>query len=338
MKWSIKRTWLKLSLVFALLLQSLVFVGGIESAQAAPPTTWTSRTAQTTSGIWSGVAYGNGTFVAVSSTGSIMTSSNNGVTWVSRTGPAGYTNAAWKGVAFGNGRFVAIKGERNTTNNSMYSTDNGATWTISTTPASDGNGSKSVSSFPTNYQSITFSTAGGVNQFLAVSVLGINGNNGVHVIASSDGVTWSTSDLGFDTTWGAVGCSSSYCVVLNGQNNGTNVSWLNTSYSTNGSTWTNIGSIPAGPFTSIAYGNGKYVALGSRDWKTAIGTSGGYAGNVIYNSDAPQTAANWIKATSSQVPQNFWTSVVFANDYFVSVSKPAVGRTTTTNRLVSLLG
>ncbi|CAN2226762.1 Listeria/Bacterioides repeat [Candidatus Nanopelagicaceae bacterium] len=319
MKWSNKRTWVKLSIVFALIFQTLVSITGIETAQAVAPSTWVTRSAQTTTGMWSGVAYGNGTFVAVSSAGSIMTSSDNGVTWVSRTGPAGYPTAAWKGIAFGNGRFVAIKGERGSVNNAMYSTDNGATWTISTTPASDGNGSKSISSFPTNFQNITFSTAGGVNQFLAVSVLGINGNNGVHVIASSDGVTWSTSDLGFDTTWGAAGCSSSYCVVLNGQNNGSNVSWLNTSYSSNGSTWTNIGSIPAGPFTSVAYGNGKYVALGSRNWNAAIGTSQ-FAGNVIYNSDTPQTAANWIKATLSQVPQNYWTWVVFANGYFVAVS------------------
>ena len=272
MKRSIKRNCLKVSLVFALLLQSLVFVSGIESAQATPPTTWTSRTAQTTSGIWSGVAHGNGTFVAVSSTGSIMTSSDNGVTWVSRTAPAGYTTAAWKGIAFGNGRFVAIKGTRNSTNNAMYSTDNGATWTISTTPSSDGAGKK-ISVFPTNFQSITFSTVGGVNQFLAVSVLGINGNNGVHVIASPDAVTWSTSDLQLDTTWGTIGCSSAYCVALNGQYN-TSAGWLTTSYSTNGSTWTNIGSIPTGPFTSIAYGNGKYVALGSRNFTSAIGFSG----------------------------------------------------------------
>ena len=100
-----KETWKLSSPIFNLLIavvmlcQTLVSITGMFSATASAPETWTSQSAPTTTGIWSGVAYGDGTFVAVSSTGSIMTSSDNGVTWISRTGPTGYTTAAWKGIA-----------------------------------------------------------------------------------------------------------------------------------------------------------------------------------------------------------------------------------------------
>ena len=269
-KWKLSNPILNLLIVIAMVFQTLVSISGIVSASGAAPESWTSQSAQTTTGIWSGVAYGDGTFVAVSSTGSIMTSSDNGVTWISRTGPTGYTTAAWKGIAYGNGRFVAIKGERNSNKNAMYSTDNGATWTIATTPNSDGNNRK-PGVFPTNYQSITFSTISGSGEFLAISVLGTNGSdNANHIIASTDGINWTTRNVAVDTTWGAIGCSSTHCVVLNGQNN-TNSGWLTTSYSPDGSTWTNIGSIPTGPFISIAFGNGKYVALGSRKFDAPIG-------------------------------------------------------------------
>ena len=52
----------------------------------------------------SGVAYGNGTFVAVGDTGTILTSPD-GVAWDSRT--SGTSNLL-VGVTYGNGTFVAV--------------------------------------------------------------------------------------------------------------------------------------------------------------------------------------------------------------------------------------
>lgn len=66
----------------------------------------TSRTSAANNS-WYGVTYGNGTFVAVSITGTgnrVMTSPD-GITWTSRTSAA---NNAWYGVTYGNGTFVAV--------------------------------------------------------------------------------------------------------------------------------------------------------------------------------------------------------------------------------------
>lgn len=68
--------------------------------------TWTNRTASVANN-WQSVTYGNGLYVATSSTGTgdrIMTSPN-GITWTTRTSPA---DNNWNGVGFGNGRFVAV--------------------------------------------------------------------------------------------------------------------------------------------------------------------------------------------------------------------------------------
>jgi hypothetical protein len=71
----------------------------------------------------SGVAYGNGTFVAVGELGTILTSPD-GVTWTIRTSG---TSAYLSGVAYGNGTFVAV-GELGT----ILTSPDGVTWTIRT--------------------------------------------------------------------------------------------------------------------------------------------------------------------------------------------------------------
>jgi hypothetical protein len=64
---------------------------------------WTARTSGTGNDLF-GVAYGNGTFVAVEDDGAILTSPD-GVTW---TAWASGTSNDLFGVAYGNGRFVAV--------------------------------------------------------------------------------------------------------------------------------------------------------------------------------------------------------------------------------------
>ena len=54
-------------------------------------TTWTAQTSGTSNNI-SGVTYGNGTFMIVGDSGTIITSSD-GTTWTSRT--SGITNILW---------------------------------------------------------------------------------------------------------------------------------------------------------------------------------------------------------------------------------------------------
>ncbi len=94
------------------------------SAQAQ---TWTSRTSAANNQ-WLSVAYGNGLWVAVASTGTgnrVMTSPD-GITWTIRTSAA---DNQWNSVAYGNGLFVAVAG-----GNQVMTSPDGINWTIRTTP------------------------------------------------------------------------------------------------------------------------------------------------------------------------------------------------------------
>src|SRR5436309_10371638 len=72
--------------------------------------TWTSRTSGILDQVYQGIAFGNGTFVAVglqdvlSGVGAIATSTN-GITW---TRPASLPIATLSGVTHGKGTFVAV--------------------------------------------------------------------------------------------------------------------------------------------------------------------------------------------------------------------------------------
>ena len=77
--------------------------GGGTILTSVDGTTWTSRTSGPTDD-FSGVTYGNGTFIAVGYGGTILTSAD-GITWTSRT--SGTTNPL-SGVTYGNGTFMAV--------------------------------------------------------------------------------------------------------------------------------------------------------------------------------------------------------------------------------------
>jgi hypothetical protein len=69
-----------------------------------PLDTWTWRNPLPTGNALSGIAYGNGQFVAVGSSGNIVTSAD-GANWVLRQPP---THDLISGIAYGNGLFVAV--------------------------------------------------------------------------------------------------------------------------------------------------------------------------------------------------------------------------------------
>ena len=77
----------------------------LHPASAATGIDWTAGSAAAANS-WRGVTYGNGLFVAVSSsaTDQVMTSPN-GITWTPRTSAA---NNSWRSVTYGNGLFVAV--------------------------------------------------------------------------------------------------------------------------------------------------------------------------------------------------------------------------------------
>lgn len=187
---------------------------------------WIARTSAADNS-WRGVAYGNGVFVAVASTGTdnrVMTSPD-GITWTIRTSAS---NSSWRAVAFGNNVFVAVA-----SGGQVMTSPDGITWTSQT---------GSVTSF---YQSIAF----GNGIFVAMG-------NSADCMTSPDGVTW-TSRTCNSEIWQDIAFGNGIFVAVS-QDAGGNL----VQTSTNGITWT-LRSTPLtnASITKIAFGNGLFIAI-----------------------------------------------------------------------------
>jgi hypothetical protein len=115
---------------------------------------------------YTGLAFGNGTWIAVASGTDTAIKSSNGLNWVEFSIGEG---ADWSDIVYGKGIFVAIAQGDSTSVDRAYSTDSGVTWTTGTF----GGGSKSI----------TY----GNNRFVAVSG-GYVGASDVYI--SFDGINW----------------------------------------------------------------------------------------------------------------------------------------------------
>ena len=106
-----------------------VFVGVAAIAPSSPAwadgTSWTAVEAAEANS-WLSVAYGNGVWIAVASSGTnrVMRSTDDGVTW---TAVAAAEANEWRSVAYGNGVWIAVANSG--TNRVMRSTDDGVNWT-----------------------------------------------------------------------------------------------------------------------------------------------------------------------------------------------------------------
>jgi len=224
----------------------------------ADGTTWTARSA-TEANFWSSVTFGNGTFVAVSTSGTnrVMTSTD-GITWTARNVPA----STWTSVTYGNGLFVAVAGFG--TDRIMTSPD-GVTWTP--------RGSSTDS-----WAGITF----GNNTFVAVASIGTN-----RVMTSTDGITWTNRSVptGGIQQWKSVTWGNNKFVAIS--DTGFNDRVMT---SPDGVTWTYAQAIHNGNWSSIAYGNNLFVATA-----TSFGGGGSSFDYVMTSSDGttwtPRTAA-----------------------------------------------
>ena len=290
-------------------------------------TPWTSKT--TNNNQWYGVAYGNNTFVAVSSTGTdnrVMTSTDYGETWNVKTLTNDNRNNNWRKVAFGNGRFVAIS--NNGTDRVMVSTDNGETWSAKNTPSSNwisitygDDKFVAIADYGTNrvmvstdygetwngynavedllWSSITY----GQGKFVAI---GRDGTN--RFMISSDGMNWSvaTNPPPTITGWRSVTYGQGKFVAI--ANSGTNI---NSSTSTDGDNWTNnlwisgVNQIPR----SIIYG--------SDNTGNELFVSAGNNGQILISSE-PEISGSWSISTSPNT--NTMQSVAYGNGTFVIVS------------------
>jgi hypothetical protein len=272
----------------------------------------TQRTLPSGTTSWISVAYGNGTFVAVSIGTNIAATSTDGITWTQRTMPA---SVYWYGVTYGAGTFVAVAYN---TSVAATSTD-GITWT--------------QRNLPTNayWYSVTY----GNGTFVAVA------RDSAIAATSADGVTWTQRTLPEAASWSSIAYGSGTFVAMYE----TSSSSSSAATSADGITWTQR-AMPAGAYWSgVAYGAGKFVAVASTSSIAATSTDGvtwtqrslpatkswksvAYGNDtfvaVAYNSgsDAAATSQDGITWTLRTLPANaYWYSVTYGNGTFVAVAR-----------------
>ena len=231
--------------------------------------TWGTTTTATQN--WTGIAYGNATWVIVNTDGAtyrVATSINDGSSWVNRT--ASEANA-WQSVCYGD-KFVAVS--NGGTNRAMTSPD-GITWTARTPSAQSwtsicygdglyvivaGDGSVETSPDGITWTARTPSASSawtsvcyGDGLFVAVSSSATD-----TIMTSPDGITWTSRVPAETNTWKRVAyCVGFYIAV---SSNGTN----RTMYSTDGINWYSQAQYHDKAFTSIV-SNGVDTAIAVSD-------------------------------------------------------------------------
>lgn len=237
-----------------------------------------------------GTAYGNGIYVAGGSSNTIITSPD-AINWTARVSAFSGSFVDIAAVAFGNGRFVAVSGGANnswslSTDQIQTSTD-GLNWTAVDMTAHRV--AASGGTFPPAVRCITF----GNGQFIAA------GNDGTTfdaaIFTSTDGITWVKQNTGLPTG-NFAGLTS--VKFAGGQYIAVGPNGLVLT-SPDGVTWTKRTAVTPNVLRDVAYGNGKYVAVGD-------------TGTMIESSDSGIT---WtaLPALTTQL----LNSIDFANNQFI---------------------
>jgi hypothetical protein len=185
----------------------------------------------------SGVTYGNGLFVAVGGSGTILTSPD-GAIWTARN--SGTSNFLY-GVTYGNGLFVAVGITTVGTGDEGFilTSPDGVTWTQRTPPTSDW-------LIGVTYANGTFVAVGGVGGAYSSST----------ILTSSDGVNWTQQTSPVSNLLAGVTYGNGLFVAVGGS--GTILT------SPDGMTWTQQTSPASEILYDVAYGNGTFVAVGYR--------------------------------------------------------------------------
>lgn len=271
---------------------------------------------------WRAIAYGNGIFVAVSTSGSgnrVMTSPD-GETWTLRSSAA---DLSWRGIVFANGLFVAVADSGSSGNQIMTSPD-GTTWTLRNADSD------------TNWNAIAY----GNGRFVAVGSLDILQKP---VTTSLNGISWVGNSLGTAIDLNTIVFANGLFVGL-----GNDSCWT----SPDGLVWTARTSPPgSNNWTSITYGNGLFVAVsdsgtGDRvmtsvdgitwtsrvspvdnDWKSVVFYNGMFiaVAETGTNNRAMISFDGITWETMVTEPDNDWQAVAAGGGIFVAVSKTGTG-------------
>jgi hypothetical protein len=273
---------------------------------------WETATAVGDNDGWKAVAYGNGLFVAVGSSGDRVMTSPDGINWTARSG-----SGDWSSITYGNGLFVAVANSG--TSNRVMTSPDGINWTLGTSVADN------------NWLSVTY----GNGLFVAV------GYSGNRVMTSPDGITWTERSVaGDDDSWSSVTYGNGTFVAVS------NAGVDRIMTSPNGITWTTVSG--DGAWSSVTYGNGLFVAVGnygadyvmtspdgttwtirSSDIDNDSWTSVTYGNGLFVAVASPanvgdsrvMTSPNGIVWTSRSAADDndSWSAVTYGNDTFVAV-------------------
>jgi hypothetical protein len=295
-------------------------------AQAQPGTIWTSRTSAVDNN-WRSVAYSNGLFVAVASsgTGNRVMTSPDGIIWTARTSAA---DNQWTSITYGNGLFVAVS--QSGPGNRVMTSPDGITWTARSSAADN------------QWTSITY----GNGLFVAVSQSG----PGNRVMTSPDGITWTSRTSAADNSWQSITYGNGLFVAVAQSSPG-----IQLMTSPDGSTWTSRTSAAGNQWYGVTYGNGLFVAVASsgtgnrvmtspdgstwtsrtsandNDWRSVTYGNGLFVA-VATTGNQVMTSPNGITWTSqTSAAGNFWTSVTYGNELFVAVSFDGTSRVMTSS-------
>ena len=300
------------------------YFNGDPAIFAANGVAWTSRISAADNN-WSSVAYGNGVFVAVSTSGSGNRAmySGDGKTWQTATTPA---DNGWTSVCFGNGLFVAVANSG--TGNRVMTSPDGQVWTLRTSAADNswlsvcyGNGlfvavasTGTGNRVMTSPDGITWTSrtsaannswsgvAYGGGVFVAVAPDGAN-----RVMTSSDGITWAAVAAAAANSWVAIAYDADNYVfaAVSVDGVGNRAMWSSDS----GATWTIAVSAADNLWSGITWANGLFVAV----------AQSGTGNRVMTSPDA----ATWTIRTSAA--DNSWTGVTSGAGLFVAVAAITTG-------------
>jgi hypothetical protein len=214
----------------------------------------------------------------------------------------GYTSTPTVTIVDAVAKFIAISNSASTSTNTAYSSNYGTTWTNTTTTV-------------LNLRSLAYGNG------LYIAVGGAAGS--ASAVSTTDITTGWNNKSGNITAlvsgyYSAIIYGGSYFVAVQ---NGA----LITSVTQNGNTWVQGANLPSGFTTavSIAYGNNRYVVLGS-DGKIAYSINNGGTQAVAGWTVAPACTGTAISVLSSSYT---WTSITYGEGQFIAVSQGTVAAT-----------
>jgi hypothetical protein len=232
------------------------------------------------------IAYGNGTFVAVSDnyqTNTAVETSPDGNIWTPRVAD---TSTQWNTVVFGGGIFVALgRNENGDASVGMKSTD-GINWS-SITPAD------------TNVEWLSMAYGGG--RFVAVG-RPLVGNPTRLTMYSDNGISWSLGGADNGEYWNAITYGDGKFVAVGRNPSGQQNQDVITS-SDGGANWSRSGSVHDVEWSAITFGNHTFIA--ASQWETMSSPDG-----ITWTETANRTYFQL---------QDSWFNVIYAAGKFVLI-------------------